>query len=126
MRVFTVVVLLSVLALTSLAQDTLDTRNSTVDPNNELIESKPTYLTGGLYKINIINNTPYRVNFFVDKKFAFCLSGQSDNGAGKNSIKGYTIKGEVVMYARTKNQKLQWGPIKLDRSMEGFTWNINE
>lgn len=105
--------------------DTVDTQNSKVDVKNETIKSNAANVSTGIFFVSVQNHTPWDVYIYVDKQFAFGLKSKNNQIKGSNVVKKYALNGPHKMYARSINNKLQWGPIELDASMNGFTWKLS-
>lgn len=104
---------------------TIDEDYSKINKKNGKIESQSTKIYDGLFQINIKNNTSLKVYIFLNDKFSFLLLPKRQ-GYSNHQVKGFSIKGTSIIYARTANNKLQWGPVEINESMDDFTWNLND
>ena len=114
---------LIVIRMNAYAQDSIDMKNTHIDKQKEIIQSKAAKVYDGIFHINVINTSNVRVNIFVNNIFVFALMADNGNGDTRNNIR-VALRGESVLYAKTENNKFQWGPIKLNEEMDNFVWNL--
>src|SRR6056297_169492 len=77
-----------------LEKDTVDEAHTDIDAKNELIKTKSTNISSGIFRINVVNNTDSQINIFVNKKFAFKLFVKKNGGYGVYKANDFAIVGK--------------------------------